>query len=227
LISCRRGDEGRWRLDLVAVFLLVFAASLLPEAVLSPSSLLSPLHYELNRPLQMESLPGSLLWLAGNLPGVAGAVGRPHVAFAYFSLSLVGGAQRLWELPAISLGIAGVVIAYWRAWHDRDSLGRSFLLVLLAVLVSGKVFSPQYILWVLPLAAVVEGIRIRWLLVCGLVSLITYFYVTPLSTLPHNSLFLGTILLRNSLLYAIAVTYVLGRGDVGSVVRERGFGRRL
>ncbi|MGH2345173.1 MAG: glycosyltransferase family 87 protein, partial [Chloroflexota bacterium] len=108
LIACRRGESGRWRWDLVTVFLAVCGAGILPELLLSPSSLWSPIHYELARPLQIESLPGSLLWSSSGMPADSGNTG-PHVAFSYYSLNVVGGAQLLWGTLAALIGLVGMV----------------------------------------------------------------------------------------------------------------------
>jgi len=216
LIAGRRGEAGRWRWDVVAVFLAVCGIGVLPELLLNPSALWSPIHYELARPLQIESLPGSLIWAGSGMPAgpVIGGDG-PRVVFSYYSLSVVGGAQLFWGMLAAAIGVVGMVMAYGRAWTRRDTLGRSFELAILVLMVSGKVLSPQYILWILPVVAVVEGIRVRWLLLCGLVCLITYFYRIEPAGLQFDRSFMATVLARNGLLCGLMAVYAFGAGDSG------------
>ena len=213
LIAGRRGDSGRWRWDVAAVFLAVCGAGMLPELLLSPAALWSPIHYELARPLQIESLPGSLLWAGSGMPNGPITGDGPRVVFSYYSLSVVGGAQWLGGTLAAAIGVVGMGLAYGRAWTRRDTLGRSFELAILVLMVSGKVLSPQYILWILPVAAVVEGIRVRWLVLCGLVCLITYFYRVEPAGLQFDKAFMATVLARNGLLCGLLVIYAFGAGD--------------
>jgi uncharacterized membrane protein len=222
LIHARGKKDAAWRWDLVALFLAVCAATILPEVLLSPGSVLTPVRYELDRPLQIESLPGSMLWIASGMPGGTGAGGGVHTVFSYNSINVAGGPQLFCTVMATLLGLAGLAAAYLRAWKRRDQLDRGFVLILLAVLLSGKVFSPQYALWLLPLAAVTEGIRARWVALAGLVSLISYCYVSRSEALPHDGLFLSAIVARNALIVALTVWYALGRGDQEPAAQPHG-----
>lgn len=139
--------------------------------------------------------------------------GGPRVEFSYFSLSVVGGAQWLWGGLAAAIGVVGLLSAYRRAWKSRDTMGRGFVLALLAVMVSGKVLSPQYILWTIPVIAVIEGVQFRWLVLCGLVCLITYYYRTEVTGLQFDRGFMAVVLARNCLLCALLASYAFGPGD--------------
>jgi hypothetical protein len=57
------------------------------------------------------------------------------------------------------------------------------LLTLLIVMVTGKVFSPQYLIWVIPLAAYVGQSNRRWLLFWTLVGLLTSWIYPYLYTM--------------------------------------------
>jgi uncharacterized membrane protein len=217
LIALKRRDGGRWRLDLAGLFVAICLAVTLPALALNPSATLAPLQYLAGRPLQLESLPGLLFWLSGLLglaPGANGASG-PYIAYTYNSLNVAGSAQVWWSMSCLLAGIAAIVLAYRRAWRGQDSPGRSVIVVLLILLVSGKAASPQYILWILPLAAVIEGLRLRWLLISGLVCLIMLSYFgTPLGDLAWTPTFLAAIMLRNVLLLGLVAIYLLTPGDL-------------
>ena len=216
LLAARREEQGRWRTDLVALFAAVCAACLLPALLLDPGGTVGPLHYELARPLHIESLPGGLLWFlssAGDHPHVR-LPGTTSVQFTYNSLNIWGGPQAAWGGTFLLAGLAGIAVAYRRAWRGEDTRGRSVVVLLLLLLAAGKVFSPQYLLWLLPAVAVVDGLRGRWLLLCLLTAvIIDYYFNSSLIALPWTAGFTGSILLRNALLLGFALLYLLTRGD--------------
>jgi len=175
----------------VGALLKVFPLLLVPLA-LSPRDAWRPLLFNTARPLHLESVPGSLLWLLS-------PHGTVRVVSAYNSLSLVGGAQHLWGAAFALLGVAGLSAAYLRQWHSQDTLAGGFLLVLLVTVVTSKVFSPQYLLWLLPIAAVADGVAVPWLIVAALA-------VPPFFT--HPPLYMTLLLIRNALLCVIALLSV-------------------
>ena len=193
LLHSRR-VEGRWRLDALALFGGVVAAGLAGALALNPRDAWRPLLFNTARPLHLESVPGSLLWLFS-------PHGTVRVVSAYNSLSLVGGAQGLWGAAFTLLGVAGLGAAYLRQWRGQDTLAGGFLLVLLVTVVTSKVFSPQYLLWLLPIAAVANGVAVPWLIVAALA-------VPPFFT--HPALYMTLLLTRNTLLCVLALRYVVG-----------------
>jgi len=215
LIVCKR-ESGRWRLDIAAVFGAVCLLGVLPALALNPTGLAGSVAFLFGRPAELESMPGVLLWIAGVLgvgpaPGVPGG---PFIAFSFNSLNVAGGGAP-WGPLWTALGGVGLLAAYWRAWRGRDSLGRAMILALLIVLATGKVFSPQYVLWLLPLVALVEGMRLRWLLLAALVCAVMLgFYALPLGQLPWNPPFIALILARNLLVCALAALYLATPGDL-------------
>ncbi len=217
LIWCKRADHGRWRLDLVALFGAICLAGVLPVLALNADALWMPLRYEMARPLHIESLPGSLFWITSNagLGSAPGTAAGPSIDHSHTTLNVAGEAGFAWGTLCLVLGGAGIVLAYRRAWRGRDSLARSFVLILVVLLATSKVFSPQYILWLLPTVAVAEGLRLRWLLIAALVCFIMHSYYTVVSLdLPWNHEFMAAILARNLLLCALAILYLSTPGDL-------------
>jgi len=218
LIASRDGPRNHWRVDLIGLFAGMCLVVLLPTLALNPDQALGPLRFLTTRPLQLESLPGILLWLSGGIANVDTSpvpLTGAHIALSYNSLNVLGGASAFWSMFSLLLGGAGLLAAYWRAWRGWDSLGRGVILVLLVLLGAGKTASPQYILWLLPTVAVVEGLRLRWIAIAALVWVImNSYYTVALTALPWTGSFVGAILLRNALLCGMALAYILTPGDL-------------
>jgi hypothetical protein len=94
-----------------------------------------------------------------------------------------------------------------RFWQQKFDFARTCLLLVLIFIATGKVFSPQYIIWILPLLAYAGIFNCLTLIVWGATTaLTTYIYPvlylradSPTHTIyvPH---FIQTLFIRNSLL---------------------------
>jgi uncharacterized membrane protein len=135
------------------------AATLLPFLLIAPGPLLSFLQYHELRGLQLESLPAGAIVLAHVL-GMTSA----QLAFNYGALhvdSPPAGAVLRW-LPVVVVVIFGAVLAGCLARFREEqaaggrvtseSLVAYSVAALLAFIVTNKVFSPQYVIWLLPFA---------------------------------------------------------------------------
>ena len=135
------------------------AATLLPFVLIAPGPLLSFLRYHELRGLQLESLPAGVIVLAHVL-GMTPArlefnYGALHVA------SPLAGAVLRW-LPVVFVVLFGAVLASCLARFREEqaaggrvtseSLVAYSVAALLAFIVTNKVFSPQYVIWLLPFA---------------------------------------------------------------------------
>ena len=135
------------------------AATLLPFLLLAPGPLLSFLRYHGLRGLQLESLPAGLIVLAQVL-GLSPA----RLEFNYGAMHVVSplAGAVLTLLPILFLLLFGLVLAgamaRWRQEHASEgrvadeSLIAFSVAALLAFIVTNKVFSPQYLIWLLPFA---------------------------------------------------------------------------
>ncbi len=167
-LMAQRRQDGRWRLDCPLIFAALMFMGLAPAFLVNPAGLLAPLGYAAHRPLHVESLSGALLWLLDLWSGH-----RARIVFSYGSYNVEGMWQGIVAAVFSVLLVVGLACVYWRQWRGRVGVERAFMLVLIVVLVSNKVFSPQYILWLLPTVAYVEGVRVRWLIVATLVFFIS------------------------------------------------------
>lgn len=129
-------------------------AGVLPLALISPDGTWQMIAYHLQRPLQIESAGAALLLSLHHLAGT----GVQHVT-SFGSDNLVGDwPDRLATLGTLA-GLVAVAALTVRVARDRagDPLAGARLLAaalaatLAALIASGKVLSPQYLLWLLPL----------------------------------------------------------------------------
>jgi Glycosyltransferase family 87 len=205
--------SGRtWRLPVVkgaaAVGALVVASLAIGFALEGWNSL-STFYYAAARPLQVESLGATLLWL-GSFAGFSAVTEH-----GWSSYNLVGPLQSgIMALLAFA-GLAGLAWVYWRSWLGRLDFGRALLAVICVTLLTSKVFSPQYLIWALPLVVEVEGIDAVWLLICACTTLIypvlyvnEHIFGTP-GPLPYTGTFLGAIAIRNAALIVATARVVL------------------
>jgi Glycosyltransferase family 87 len=107
------------------------------------------LSYHAARGLQVESFLAGLLILGSELTWNQIGIGFHHGA--YHVVTVPAWTPLLTVIP----GLAGAVIITWLGWRHRASCDafRSHLLALLFwCLATGTVLSPQYLVWVIPLA---------------------------------------------------------------------------
>lgn len=215
------GSERLWEvppqplLRGLAIFGGLVAAGFAVAWAINPDGWLSPLTYNTDRPIQVESLPATLLW-AGTWAGVPA---WPDLSF--HSFNLVGPlAGSLSALSTLGL-LFGCAWVYWRQLTGHLSYGRALLALVLVAICTSRIFSPQYLIWVLPLLAALDGdYDPLWLVVCALTTLIfpfayrayhIYGFGTPES---YPAVFMALIGLRNGLLLAATVRALAPRRRV-------------
>lgn len=199
----------------VAVCIVTFGASLL----LSVEGTIGPLSYFADRPFQIESAAASVLWLAHLTGGV------PLVpVFSFGSLNVLSPLSSAVSPVMTLLLLLGLGCTYWLQWRGKIDVAISTLLTLLIVMLTGKVFSPQYMIWVAPLVAYVGRANYRWLVSWGVVSFLTTTIYPFLYTLSHSLmsapavyLFYPTVAVRNLLLLIFIVSLLIYYARVRSV----------
>jgi len=163
------------------------------------------LAYHGERGLQIESLYSSLL-LIGKLFGGFAEIIRGHGAF---ELNTAGSS--IWAtiaLPLMGILIIGIYLIFWRVLSHRkkadhpDYLIKTILCCLIIFVVFNKVLSPQYLLWLFPLAALVAPLsgfnRVYiacWFLVAAVTAILFPYNYVALLELQTLGIFL--LLMRN------------------------------
>ena len=153
--------EGRpMLLRALAAFLVVGALITLPFAVVGFGGLGDSFYVQSTRPLQVESLGASILLVADRL-GVYDArffAGKGNSIDLHGTLpAAVGVLTSLLLLAAVAL----VVWIYFRGRESAEAFVVAFTASITAYVVFFKVFSPQYMTWLVPLVPLVAGTRGR------------------------------------------------------------------
>jgi hypothetical protein len=135
---------------------------------------------------------------------------------SFHSFNLVGpltGALNLLSTVAL---VGGCMWIYWGQLTGRLSLIRALAACTVLIICSSRVFSPQYLIWVIPLVAAMDRrYDLVWLPVCVLTTLIYPFayrgFLLVGLTTPDSYpvVFLALIGARNALLVAAAIRLLL------------------
>lgn len=139
------------------VFLGVFTAIVLPFAVVSPGGVWDGFWQQAGRPLQIESLGAGFLLAAHHLFGLEVTMESSHG-----SQNMAGGGADVLAVISTLLQAAALV-AIW-IWYARGPATRDRLLTACAAaacafVAFGKVLSPQFLIWLVPLVPLVRGRR--------------------------------------------------------------------
>ncbi len=207
----------RWRELAIATTGGLFFGLLvgLPMVVPAGAHLFDILSYHGGRPLQIESTAGALLILSRLLPQ-----SNVAITHTYGSMNLVGNGEPILRFLASVLPILSLLgvwlwsfFAFRRA-PDKPARDRILLVAICLILVGqmalGKVFSPQYLTWLLPIGVLVslrEDFSGRSLFLGALLLTQLIFpicYRLPLVR-DLSPIFGFLVLLRNCLILAWAV----------------------
>ncbi|MFN2470775.1 MAG: glycosyltransferase 87 family protein [Gaiellaceae bacterium] len=145
----------------------VAAACFLPFVVLAPGGVWDAFSVHAARGLQIESLGAAFLLAVHQLGGV-GLTAETSAG----SQNLVGSGPD--ALAAIQtavqvVAVVGIWVAFARAEVDRERLVRYSAAAVCAFVALGKVLSPQFLIWLVPLVLLVGGRRghAAWALLGG------------------------------------------------------------
>ncbi len=141
----------------LALFGLVLLVAFVPFALIAPDGLQASFERQTGRPLQIESL-GSAALLAAAKVGLY----EPTVVSSYGSQNLTGA---LPDALATALTVLQVVavIGVWLLFAIRrgsqEELIAGWAAALCTLVALGKVISPQFLLWLVPVVPLVAGRR--------------------------------------------------------------------
>jgi uncharacterized membrane protein len=133
------------------------AAWFVPFLVLSPGGTVHSFHVQIARPLQIESLGGAILIALHHAAGTT-----LYVTSTYGSQNLIGlgahtAAIATTIVEVVALAVACILFARGPATVERFATYAGASIA--AVVAFGKVFSPQYMIWLIPLVVLVPSLR--------------------------------------------------------------------
>ncbi len=188
----------------------IVAVVVVPLIITAPHGLWGSISYHLDRPLQLESTGAAYLMSLRTLAGVPLAVES-----SFGSQGLAGdGPQFVALISTVVLVVLVATIAYtlWRLLLTSPAMADSSLFVAaiattcIALLVAGKVLSPQFLVWIIPGAVLVAGRMGRWAVGISVAALLVtqayfpddYWQLVALQT-PQ----MGILILRDGLLIVL------------------------
>jgi hypothetical protein len=201
-----------------ALLVGVLAVIVLPLAAIAPGGVGNSLYVQFKRPLQIESLGATVLLFAHGIgaytPRVASGSGSDNFAGSLpNSIAAVTSVAELLVLVAL-------YIVFARGRRTDQQLVNACVAAALAYLVLGKVLSPQYLIWIVPLVPLLSG-RIRLpaaaLLLAALILTQAYFQFRY-HEIVHLERLTWVLIARNLILLALLalVTVAVGRDLVGA-----------
>ena len=147
----------REALACLGVFGAVVLAVYLPFLVVAPGETISATTRHLSRPLQIEALGAGILLVLHHLGGLGVTMVSSHG-----SQNLAGtGPDVLATLQSVAQAavVFGIWIWFARRPRDGEELVRASAAAVCAFVALGKVFSPQFLIWLVPLVPLVRGRR--------------------------------------------------------------------
>ena len=189
-----------------------FLAVFLPFLALAPGGVWHSISVQLGRPLQVESIGAALLLVGHHVFGFGLAGETSH------------GSQNIDGTAADAVGVvssvvqAGVLIWIWtsfaRGSATLSALVRASAAAVCAFVAFGKVLSPQFLIWLIPVVPLVRGRRGLWagaLLLAALVLTQVWFPFRYFRLALDFEAGLSWVLLARDLVL-VALTLVLATG---------------
>jgi uncharacterized membrane protein len=209
---CNRQYRSLWKG--IGVFVGVCLVVIVPFLVLSFDSLWNLVTYHSQRGIQLESVYSSFLLILGKM-----GLTSINLVFNFGSWNLTGSLADFLSRLSTYLLFIFLIIAYWFIYEQMrpgksqfSRFGAYSLLVVGITLITSKILSPQYLIWLVPFVPLIFT-RWRWsiLLIFLAIGGLTY-YIFPDHYLDLLNLYpvpVVVLFLRNILLIAlIALTGV-------------------
>ena len=167
-------ERGR-REALVCLGVLVgiVAVIVLPFVALAPGGVWESVVRQATRPLQVESLGAALLVASHHVFGTGVRMVSSHGSqnLGGSAADTIGAVQSVLQVAAL----LGVWLAYARRPSSREDLARFSAAAVVAFVAFGKVLSPQFLIWLIPVVPLVRRWTVWVLFVDALVLTQSWF----------------------------------------------------
>jgi hypothetical protein len=183
----------------------VVAAAFLPFAAIAPGGLRFSLQEQATRGLQVESLGGSILGVAHRL----GASFHVTVSHSPFSFDIAGGTATAFAAVLSVTVLAAAAVAWLllgRSQVDSERTVQAAAASAVGFVAFGKVLSPQYLLFLVPLVPLVDSVAASVLFVAALgLTQVWARFPEPFLQITHLGGVIWAALARNLVLVALYV----------------------
>jgi hypothetical protein len=204
-----------------AITVGVVVAVVLPFFVLAPHGVWSSFERQLSRPLQIESVGASLLVASHHVfgTGVTMVSSRGSQNLAGSTAAAIG-----WLQTALQLC---VVCAVWAVFalrrRSQEELVRFGAAAVVAFIAFGKVMSPQFLVWLIPVVPLVRRWSAAALFVAALVLTQAWFPQRYWSyALGFDETMTWLVVARDLVLVALLGALLIPPGAIRAAVRARG-----
>lgn len=176
------------------------------------NAVLSQVNYFLHRPIQIEATGGTLLWLAREM-----GVPWQGIVYDYGSINISSNLTGIVANLSTMCFVLGFLYVIWLQWQRKIDFAQTAIALTLVFIATGKVFSPQYLIWLIPLLAYTGAFNGVWLFLWGSISLqttIIYAFFnsridavgTQIITLPAG--FFEMVCIRNVFFVVLTLAYL-------------------
>ncbi len=226
LIYYLRNRQNRLIWQGLLTFALVSLAILLPFLIISPTSLWSLYEYHAQRGIQIETTYSSAFTLAHLLGWV-----NVKASFNFGAWNIVGAPENVIAGVSTFLLLIFLVSTYWYVYFRNHSgqinimtLGTYSFLIILIVLITSKILSPQYLIWLVPLLPLVVG-KWRyavWVMfpIAGALTYVLFPHIYR-QLINFTTTAIIVLAIRNLLLILMALVTVLSLRTVQEPVAKR------
>jgi uncharacterized membrane protein len=203
LVFVWRTAGRRAALRSLAAFAAVAAVVIVPLLVVAPHGVVESFRAQAGRSLQVESLGGAILGVADRLGWYTATV--VHRSGHTISYDLSGSLPRAVGVASTVAQVLAVLLVLWLYWRGRDDLMRltaAFAAAIAGFLAFTRFFSPQYLVWLIPLVVVFGPLE--WLLTASALVLaqVWFFHYSDVFALGG---YIWLVLLRDVLVLALFV----------------------
>jgi hypothetical protein len=218
------GTIGRWRWkNTIILFAILLGVTGFFALLNFHGAVLSQLSYFVKRPVQIESTGSPILFLAAQF-------GFPvHIISSFGSINVVSSLENYVEISLDVLFVLGYLYALFLQWRGELDVIQALIAALLVFIVTGKVFSPQYLMWLIPLLAYSGAYNRFWLIVWVPILLLTtyifpFIYISPIRlAVPYKPGFIESVTVRAAFLAFLTLAYLFNWWQVRST---RNWGRK-
>lgn len=228
-----RGRRLRPAVLLVGATVLTAVLIVVPFVIVGGAGAFSFLEYAIERGVQIESVPGALALLADVLGGPEAQIFHGFGTFQVDS-PLIRPLASLTTLATVLL-VAALGLALWHRFRVErrtdDGLLPStqvthLLAALMVALVSSRILSPQYLIWVVPFVALASRPKALVFWVACLLTTFVYplhYYDDFLAKAPYT---VWAVNIRNAILFGFTVWVIWPdlRSALAGIAARRGGG---